>query len=157
MGKDKHENGEFSGAGFDQLRSYLGATAANSPQALAALDIADKYEIGAVMMAGGGIASRLAGDLRNSPGGNFSSRTGAMFGSENQNRRKANEVTDRIMSRRAKNPTYAEAIGFLTTSVIRSIDRASNEAASIKMDRISEGFKAIVAEVCTKPKKLHKR
>jgi hypothetical protein len=148
MSKDGQE---FTGPGFDQLRGFLEATEGDSSQALATLDIADKFAIGAVIMAGGGLGSRLAADRHSLPGGNFRHRTDSMFGDENRNRAEANEVTKRMMLRQAEDPAYAEAIEFLTTGVIRSIDRSSRETASVKMGKIARGFKAIVAEVCTKP------
>jgi len=142
-------NQEFAGPGFNELRTYLKSAPQNSPEALAALDIAEKYEIGAVMYAGGGIASRLMAD-RHVPG-EWRGRTSDMFDAENRNRQTANEITDRIEQRRANDPRYAATVDYLITNVIRGIDRASEDAASVKMSRISRGIKAVVAEVCSKP------
>src|SRR6266568_3424908 len=104
MSGESREAEVFQGPGFDQLRVYLADIAVNSSHAQAALDIADKFEIGAVMMAGGGIAGRLAADHRNSPGGNFRRRTGAMFDDENANRQAANRITDRMTQRKREDP-----------------------------------------------------
>ena len=146
---ESHEIDNYDGPSFGELRIFLQDTEPDSPQALATLDVADKYAICGLMMAGGGIACRLAADRRNNRRGNFRRRTDGMFETENHYRDEANEVTSRIMLRQSDDPTYKQAIEFLTDNVIRGIDEESNKPREAKMRRIVGGFRSIVAETCT--------
>lgn len=136
---------------FSLLAQYLAGKSSDSPEAEFVRDMSEKAGIESLILAGGGLARRLARDRHTNYGGNFSHRTGAMFDEYNDLAAQSNAVTESIREKMNQDPAYAAALDHIQTIILRAADQKWGVDASTKMARIAEGFPLILQEVCARP------